>query len=116
MSLVRLDEQVDRVLVSFRIPPGMGGSHVVVAGDFNGWSPSATPMAPDPDEPEALRVDVELSPGRRYRFRYIIDGDRWANDWEADDYVPNDYGGEDSVIDLERFVPAAPPGPVPFGG
>jgi hypothetical protein len=43
---------------------------------------------------------LSVAVGRRYRFRYILDGQRWENDWEADDYVDNDYGGQDSVVDL----------------
>jgi hypothetical protein len=41
--------------------------------------------------------------GRRYRFRYLLDGERWANDGAADDYVANDFGVDDSVIDLVLF-------------
>jgi hypothetical protein len=43
---------------------------------------------------------IALSPGRAYRFRYLLDGERWENDWAADAYVPNEFGGDDSVIDL----------------
>lgn len=27
-----------------------------------------------------------------------LDGTRWENAWGHDDHVPNDYGGEDSVV------------------
>jgi hypothetical protein len=36
--------------------------------------------------------------GREYRFRYLLDGERWQNDQAADGYVPNPYGGQDSVL------------------
>lgn len=26
--------------------------------------------------------------------------ERWENDWAADAYLPNDLGGDDSVIDV----------------
>jgi len=51
---------------------------------------------------------VELERGRSYRFRYHLDGQRWENDWAADGYVGNEYGGDDSVVDLTDD--AAPPG------
>jgi hypothetical protein len=43
---------------------------------------------------------LHLEAGRAYRFRYLLDGCRWENDWQADAYLPNEFGGEDSVIDL----------------
>ena len=43
-------------------------------------------------------VTLELETGRSYRFRYIIDGWKYENDWYADRYEPNPYGGEDSVV------------------
>jgi len=49
------------------------------------------------------RVTVELESGRRYRFRYLVDGKDWLNEWHADDYVENPYGSSDSVVDLTDF-------------
>jgi hypothetical protein len=28
----------------------------------------------------------------------LVDGERWENDWEADEYVPNEFSGEDSSV------------------
>ena len=49
---------------------------------------------------ESWTCTLVVRVGRRYRFRYLLDGERWENDWEADDYADNDYGGQDSVVDL----------------
>ncbi|HEY5523667.1 MAG TPA: isoamylase early set domain-containing protein [Desulfuromonadaceae bacterium] len=43
-------------------------------------------------------VVMELEKGREYRFRYCIDGGKWGNDWCADRYEPNPFGGYDSVV------------------
>jgi hypothetical protein len=43
---------------------------------------------------------VLLSPGSSYRYRFLIDGDRWENSWVADGYVANPFGSEDSVVKL----------------
>jgi hypothetical protein len=43
---------------------------------------------------------VALEGGRRYRYRYLADGERWINDWAADAYAPNPFGGDDSVVCL----------------
>jgi 1,4-alpha-glucan branching enzyme len=81
-----------------------GERHVVVVGDFNDWSPDRHPMAAGPG---AWTCTLTLPVGRRYRFRYLLDGERWENDWQADDYVDNHYGGQDSVIDLTIRSPDA---------
>jgi hypothetical protein len=54
-------------------------------------------------------VTLDLEAGRAYRFRYLLDGERWENDWTADDYVPNEYGGDDSLVDLTNVDGTAPP-------
>jgi hypothetical protein len=46
---------------------------------------------------DGFEVTVPLERDRRYRFRYLVDGHHWENDWNADEYVPNEYGGDDSV-------------------
>jgi hypothetical protein len=45
-------------------------------------------------------LTVSLEAGRPYRFRYLLDEDRWENDWEADRYVPNEFCAEDSVVQV----------------
>ena len=80
-----------------------GETSVVVVGDFNDWSPGAHPMH---GESDGWSCTVTMAVGRRYRFRYLVEGARWENDWEADDYVDNDHGGQDSVVDLTAIEPA----------
>jgi 1,4-alpha-glucan branching enzyme len=84
------------VAITFELDPGVAAQTVAVAGDFNDWSTDANPMERRPDGSFFVTVVVEL--GRQYRFRYVLDGDRWVNAWDADDYAPNDFGGEDSVV------------------
>jgi len=83
--------------VTLRRAATNGERHVAVAGDFNDWSPQQNPMN---SGPAGWSCTFTVPIGRRYRFRYLLDGERWENDWEADDYVDNDFGGQDSVIDL----------------
>jgi 1,4-alpha-glucan branching enzyme len=85
--------------VTLRRAATNGERHVAVAGDFNDWSPCRHPMI---SSSAGWSCTVTLPVGRRYRFRYLLDGERWENDWQADDYVDNDHGGQDSVIDLTR--------------
>ena len=86
-----------QVMVTFRLPHEVYADHVCVVGDFNDWSHDAHPMERDGDE---FVARIPLVPGRSYRYRYLLDGDRWENDWSADGYQPNEFGGDDSVLDL----------------
>ncbi len=71
---------------------------VHVAGDFNGWSTSSTPLARRKDG--RFSATVTLPAGKEYRYRYVLDGERWTNDADADRYEPNAHGSEDGVLDL----------------
>ena len=71
---------------------------VCVLGEFNNWSPDAHPL--ERREEGDFVITLDLDSGRSYRFRYVIDGWKYENDWFADRYEPNPYGGEDSVVDV----------------
>ena len=93
--------------VVFRLPSEAGATRAWLSGDFNDWSTDALPLEPQPDG--SLAVEVVLEPGRSYRFRYYLGDGRWDNDWYADAYEDNDFGGADSVL----VLPPAPGRPAP---
>lgn len=39
-----------------------------------------------------------LPPGARHEFRYLVNGDTWINDPEAESYSPNPYGSDNCVV------------------
>lgn len=84
--------------VTFEIPPQIEADTVHLVGEFNDWSETDHPLTRRKDG--RFSTTVTLSAGRSYRYRYLIDGDRWENDWEADAYVPNEFGTEDSVVQV----------------
>lgn len=88
----------EAVAVTFELPASIQAATAAVCGDFNHWSPTAHPLVRSADG--RLQATVELPAGRSWRFRYILDGQRWENDWAPDGYVPNDFGVDDSVVDL----------------
>lgn len=85
--------------VTFSFTPKGAVSRISLCGDFNGWDPAAHPMYARKDGHFSTTV-LSLEAGRSYRFRYLLDGEQWENDWEADDYAPNVFGSEDSVVKL----------------
>ena len=89
--------------VVLELPKEAGATSVAVAGDFNGWSVTTHEMRQRDDG--SFAITLELAPGRTYCYRYWVDGERWENDWSADAYVPNEYGGDNSMIDLRESSP-----------
>lgn len=82
--------------VTFQLPPESASDSVCLCGDFNDWSQDATPLTKRKDG--RYSATVTLPAGKSYRFKYFIDGARWENDGEADQYVDNEYGSKDSVV------------------
>jgi hypothetical protein len=96
-----------KAAVTFTLDPRVGARRAAVCGEWNAWSRESHVMAPDHEGGFALTVVLE--PGRAYRFRYLLDGERWENDWAADAYVPNAFGGDDSLVDLTALAEKVPP-------
>lgn len=92
--------------VTFDLPAELEIGQAAVVGEFNDWSELADPMQTDADG--RWSTTVSLEPSRSYRFRYHLGEDRWENDWNADSYVGNDFGGADSVVTTPE-EPSAPP-------
>lgn len=70
-------------------------SAVVVVGDFNDWSPVATPLQPTAAGEWIVRL--ELRPGR-YRYTFLVDGREWKSDPAEPPAPDNDYGPPTSVL------------------
>jgi len=83
---------------------GIAASKVFVAGDFNAWSATSTPLT-FVERIGAHETILELAPGR-YRYRLVIDG-RWTVDPHNQHKTVNDYGEFNSVV----VVPAPPDTP-----
>jgi hypothetical protein len=84
-----------RVRVTFSMPAGIWADTIHLVGDFNNWDQTATPLRL---EDHGWCVSLELDAGKAYQYRYLINGTDWYNDWRADHYVPNEYGGDNSVV------------------
>lgn len=84
--------------VTFVLSPKVNAKSIFLCGDFNEWDKTATPMKYS--KQNGFSVTIKLNVGKSYRFRYYLDGATWENDWQADSYCPNEFGGEDSVVEL----------------
>jgi hypothetical protein len=96
MMRKRLGDDLASAVVTFSVPADFAGDRIVVVGEFNDWDPEANVLTPNGSGACTCTIVLEL--GRHYRFRYLVDGERWENDWEADYYEANEFGGNDSVV------------------
>jgi len=72
----------------------LNAQKVFLVGDFNNWDQKKHPMKKLNNKKWKLEVKL---PAGEYKFKYLADGN-WVNDPVAHKYVPNIYGGEDSVV------------------
>lgn len=85
--------------VTFTMPAEVAEKEVALAGEFNDWD--ATPLKLDPKKSE-WTTEVKLKPENEYKFKYLIDGKVWENDFKADAYIPNEFGTEDSLVSIGK--------------
>jgi 1,4-alpha-glucan branching enzyme len=90
----------DVVLVTFELPTAIGADHVQLVGDFNAWNQHDMPMHRNGNG--TWQITLPLQEDREFQFRYLVNGQRWYNDWDADSYVLNPYGGRNSVVTTSR--------------
>jgi len=99
--IVRRARDGGDVEITFRLPVDHPAAPVGVAGSFNDWAWEETPLVARGDH---LVASTVVAAGVRYEFRYRSGDGRWFNDDTADDYVANDFGGVNCVIDVTSGV------------
>ncbi|MFN3946562.1 MAG: isoamylase early set domain-containing protein [Aquificaceae bacterium] len=75
---------------------GEKAQKVELVGEWNDWKPEAMKRKKD----GTFWITKRLKRGRGYRFKYLIDGQYWENELQADQQVPNPFGTTDSMIIL----------------
>lgn len=69
---------------------------IYLAGEFNDWDFMTTPLRKQKDGSYATTLDLDT--GQEYEYRFVLDGERWENDYDADKYVSSNMGVENSVV------------------
>ena len=90
----------------FCLPLDHPGRPIGVAGDFNDWAWEQTPFRVVHGQ---LIASTVVTASGRYEFRYRTADDSWFNDDQAGDYVPNEFGGCNCLVDVPAPIP--PPAP-----
>jgi len=96
--MLKKNEYSNSCRVWFYLPAEVNAEKAALVGDFNDWDETANPMKVKKDG--TFYTAVTLEKGKSYQFRYLLDGERWENDWEADGYAPNEMGLENSVVSV----------------
>lgn len=69
---------------------------VQLMGEFNDWDVGSAPMKKLKNGGFTQTLDLEA--GKEYRFRYLLDGETWENDWSADKYIPSESSYDDDSV------------------
>lgn len=72
---------------------------VDLLGDFNTWTANETSSLKKQKD-GSFKTTLSLEPGKEYHFRYLLDNNKWENDWEADKYIASGTGEDNSVVIL----------------
>ncbi|MGI8548013.1 MAG: isoamylase early set domain-containing protein, partial [Gemmatimonadaceae bacterium] len=74
---------------------GARATNVTVAGTFNGWNASATPLRQV--DSVTWVADVPLKAGR-YTYQFVLDNRKWVPDPHAPRDTGDDFGTSNSVV------------------
>lgn len=84
--------------VTFKLPSDVNADSALLVGEFNEWDFEANPMKKLKNGDFSTTLSLES--GQSYRFRYLLDNERWENDWAPDGYLPNEFGTDDSIVEI----------------
>ncbi len=73
-----------------------GAQSVHVAGSFNSWSTTATPMT-DADGDAVWTVTIPL-PSGEHQYKLVVNGTEWKPDPANPETADDGYGGKNSVV------------------
>ena len=84
--------------VTFEAPEeiAQGADTLYLVGDFNQWDAHATPM--NRHKRNKFTVTLNLEPNREYQYRYLVNGQVWYSEKNADKLAPNPFFSQNSVV------------------
>ena len=83
-----------RMVFEFSAEPG---SQVFVAGTFNNWDPTQSPLKSNSNNSH-FKATLRLPPGT-HEYKFVVNG-VWTADPKCADWVPNAYGSLNSVVEV----------------
>lgn len=86
--------------VTFRLKGYKTAKKVVLSGTFNRWDETGFIME---STDEGWEVTLQLKPDI-YQYKFVIDNDIWIEDPQNPSKVENEFGGYNSIIDVQKNV------------
>jgi 1,4-alpha-glucan branching enzyme len=83
--------------VTFILSTRLDANSVAVVGDFNSWDANDG-LQMHKNKEGHWEATITLEAEREFQYRYLIDGNDWLNDEEADKFEAHPYGGQNSVV------------------
>lgn len=74
-----------------------GASKVDLLGEFNNWN-TAEPVQMKMLKNGSFKVTLDLPSDTEFQFKYLLNGEKWINDDEADKYVNSGLGNEENSV------------------
>ena len=85
--------------VTFILPGDIAESAKTASlvGEFNNWDSSGLQMRKRNGK---FTLSIELKSNKQYQFRYLVNGNDWESDWQADGLapIPFEYEEFNSVV------------------
>lgn len=84
--------------VTFKLPKDAApeAKKVTIVGDFNDWNTKKNAMKKLKNGSFSTTLDLET--GKEYAYKFLIDGEVWENDWDAEKYAPAGIGAEENSV------------------
>jgi hypothetical protein len=96
----RVAQKTDTVVVKQFIFVAPEAKQVALAGDFNDWDTSKTQFVKN-EQSGLWTVTVPLPPGR-YKYAFVVDGERWVADPRAPRAVGDDFDRPSSTVTVRE--------------
>lgn len=74
-----------------------GAGKVDLLGEFNNWN-TAEPVTMKKLKNGTFKVTIDLPAETEFQFKYLLDGEIWMNDLEADKFVNSGLGSEENSV------------------
>jgi 1,4-alpha-glucan branching enzyme len=91
-------KKTDKISVTFETRDYEDAGRISLVGEFNAWHPERNPMKKRKDG--AWAVTMRLPGEGRFEYRFVVDGQQWVTDAEADGFATNPFGGRNSLVIL----------------
>ena len=88
---------VCKVTFSMDKEAATGAEKVELLGEFNNWN-TAEPIKLKKFKNGTFKVTIDLPSESEFQFKYLLDGEKWVNDGNADKYVNNGIDTEENSV------------------